>query len=342
MDRRVPLRLVRQSRPPVGPVTGPATSKRAPVWIAGVLVVATLAAACGSSAPTAAGPTTTVPSTVPPTTVPPTTTTTVPPTTTTTTEQPGWTLISLGPSGAAADERTLSGPSGAPVTVVRFRAGRVRFNLHVGSQDPPVDSVAIPADGGPVIAADEAPSLLAAFNGGFKMSAGAGGFEVQGQTLAPLVPGEASFVIDTDGVAHVGVWGQDLPAPGEAVTSVRQNLAPLVIAGRPSAAASVVGDWGATLGGGAAVARSAVGQDAEGNIIFAAGMSVIPSDLAAALVDVGAVTGMELDINPEWVQLDAASAPGGALSAMIPGQDRPANQYQAGWTRDFITVLATG
>ena len=54
----------------------------------------------------------------------------------------------------------------------------------------------------------------------------------------------------------------------------------------------------------------------------------------------GARIAMELDINPEWVQLDAAGIPGGALTAEIPGQYRPSDQYLAGWTRDFFTVLA--
>ena len=49
---------------------------------------------------------------------------------------------------------------------------------------------------------------------------------------------------------------------------------------------------------------------------------------------------MELDINPEWVQLDAAGRPGDALTAEVPGQFRPSDQYLAGWTRDFFTVLA--
>jgi hypothetical protein len=48
---------------------------------------------------------------------------------------------------------------------------------------------------------------------------------------------------------------------------------------------------------------------------------------------------MELDINPEWVQLDTAPWPGGPLSPGVPGQHRPASQYLIGWTRDFITVL---
>jgi len=49
---------------------------------------------------------------------------------------------------------------------------------------------------------------------------------------------------------------------------------------------------------------------------------------------------MELDINPEWVQLAVARTPGGSLAAAIPGQVRPADQYLTGWTRDFVTVLA--
>ncbi len=88
-----------------------------------------------------------------------------------------------------------------------------------------------------------------------------------------------------------------------------------------------------------AVARSALGQDAAGHLIYAASMSTTPADLARALVRSGARTGMELDINPEWVQLAVARSPGGPLAAAIPGQVRPATQYLTGWTRDFVTVL---
>jgi hypothetical protein len=49
---------------------------------------------------------------------------------------------------------------------------------------------------------------------------------------------------------------------------------------------------------------------------------------------------MELDINPEWVQADTARSPGGPLSAAVPNQNRPADQYLSGWTRDYVTVLA--
>jgi hypothetical protein len=70
-------------------------------------------------------------------------------------------------------------------------------------------------------------------------------------------------------------------------------------------------------------------------------MSAVPIDLARALAAHGARIAMELDINPSWIQLDAASRPGGALHAEVTGQYRPADQYLYGWSRDFVTVLAT-
>jgi hypothetical protein len=268
-----------------------------------------------------------------------TTTTTVPPTTTTT-EEPGWSVVGTDGLGIAVDERTFTGPSGGAVTVVRFRAGRVQFALHVGSEDPPVGTAVIPPNAGAAIGPQETSVLVGAFNGGFKTTAGAGGFEVDGQVLNPLVAGDASLVIDADGSAHIGVWGQSVPTPGEQVVSVRQNLPPLVSGGVPNPTVGDASAWGAMLGPGPAVPRSALGQDASGNILYAAGMSLVPSDLAAGLVDAGALNAMELDINPEWVQAVGAPSPGGPLAALIPGQNRPADQYQAGWSRDFVTVLA--
>ena len=227
---------------------------------------------------------------------------------------------------------------GALVTVATF-LGPVRYVLHNGSADPgPAASGLVRA--GPAVTGAERSQLLAAFNGGFKLSAGAGGYMQEGHVISPLRPGFASLVLDRAGQARIGVWGRGLPAPGEAVYSVRQDLQPLVLNGRPTAASADWTIWGATLGGGAYVARSAIGQDAAGDLMYAASMSAVPADLAAALADHGARIAMELDINPEWVQLDAAGRPGGALTAEIPGQYRPSDQYLAGWTRDFFTVLA--
>ena len=227
---------------------------------------------------------------------------------------------------------------GSVVTLAAFR-GAVRYRLHSGSQDPgPVALRVVRA--GPQIGRRERRRLLAAFNGGFLLSAGAGGYEQEDHVISPLRRGLASLVINRSGAAAVGAWGSQVPRPHEAVLSVRQNLRLLVRHGHATRAAADWNIWGATLGGGEYVARSALGQNAAGELIYAGSMSASPADLAAALVHAGARRAMELDINPEWVQLDVAHRPGGPLRAAIPGQARPADQYLSGWTRDFIAVLA--
>ncbi len=194
---------------------------------------------------------------------------------------------------------------GALVTVATF-LGPVRYVLHDGSADPG------PRAGlraGPAVTGAERTRLLAAFNGGFRLAAGVGGYMQEGHVISPLRRGLASLVIARSGQARIGVWGSGVPVPGESVYSVRQNLSPLVLHGRPTVASADWSLWGATLGGGAYVARSALGQDAAGDLIYAASMSAVPADLASVLASHGARIAMELDINPAWVQLDVAGRP---------------------------------
>lgn len=227
---------------------------------------------------------------------------------------------------------------GSKITIVAF-AGSVTYVLHNGSADPGkllADEVAA----GPKITSASRARLLAAFNGGFMMKSLAGGYEQEGRVARPLRAGLASLVIDKSGAARIGVWGSGVPVPGENVYSVRQNLWPLVSGGVPTRQSARWQRWGGTIGHQEYVARSALGQNAAGGLMYAASMSTTPGDLARALAGAGAVIAMELDINPEWVQLDAASSPGGRLTAEVPGQHRPATQYLTGWTRDFIAVLA--
>jgi hypothetical protein len=228
-------------------------------------------------------------------------------------------------------------PDGSVMTVATF-SGPLTYVLHDGSEDPGLAAGRVRA--GPAVRGTERRRLLAAFNGGFKLSQGVGGYEQEGHVAAALRRGLTSLVIDRSGRARIGIWGHGVPAPGEAVYSVRQNLPPLVLHGKPTKAAADWGLWGSTLGGGEYVARSGLGQDAAGHLVYAASMSATPADLASVLAYAGAQIAMELDINPEWVQLDVAGRPGGPLRAAIHGQNRPANQFLLGWARDFIAVLA--
>jgi hypothetical protein len=227
---------------------------------------------------------------------------------------------------------------GSKITLATF-TGSVSYVLHNGSVDPG-KLLAGEVTAGPKITGAGRARLLAAFNGGFLMKSLAGGYEQEGHVARPLRAGLASLVIDKSGSARIGTWGSGVPVRGDDVYSVRQNLWLLVSGGEPTKQSARWWRWGGTIGHQEYVARSALGENAAGDLIYAAGMSTTPADLARALAGAGAKVAMELDINPEWVQLDVANNPGGPLRASIPGQHRPADQYLTGWTRDFIAVLA--
>ena len=261
-------------------------------------------------------------------------------TTTIATEQPGWTALSRDSAGVAVDTRTLTQAGGSSMMLVRFLVGHVTFNLHIGSLEPPTGIAAIGPESGPMIGAAEASSVLACFNGGFKVHDHPGGIVTWGQHLTPVESGLGTFVTDAAGHGTVGVWGNGLPTLGYPSLNVRQNLQPLVIQGQINPLVDNISAWGVTFGGGKRVARSGLGEDAFGNIVYVASMSTVPADLAQALLAVGAVNAMQLDINPGTLQMATATSPGGPLVAQIPGQQHPSNQCQIGSTRDFIVALA--
>jgi hypothetical protein len=294
-----------------GRVTSPLMRFVAMATVSGVLLAAT--AACTASRPSAAGPVATA----------------RPATAATPATDP--------PKPVSVAITRLRAPDGSLITVATFR-GPVVFALHDGSKSP--GKFAGHVLEGPAVTGTERTRLLAAFNGGFQLKSHAGGYEQEGHVAWPLQPAIASLLIDRAGHARIGVWGKDVPVPGQPVYSVRQNLWLLVSGGRPTAEAGLWRRWGGTIGGLEYVARSALGESATGTFMYAASTSTIPADLAWALARMGARVAMQLDINPQWVQLDAATRPGGTLKAEVPGQHRPANQYLAGWTRDFIAVLA--
>lgn len=242
------------------------------------------------------------------------------------------------PAPAQVIVRHFRLPDGHLITAARF-AGGVRFVLHCGSLDPGSSCQGLGA--GPALKRSERGLLVGAFNGGFKLSAHAGGYEQDGRVVSPLVPGLASLVIYSSGAASIGSWDHGVPQPGQPVASVRQNLVLLVRHGRATAASRRGwAAWGGTITGLSDTARSAVGQNSRGQLVYVASMSATPQDMAQALIRAGARIGMELDINPEWVQLAYARGPGGPLIKGVTGQVRPAGQYVVGWTRDFIAVMA--
>ena len=207
----------------------------------------------------------------------------------------------------------------------------------------------------------QATSLVAAFNGGFKMATAKGGYYTTGKVVDPLVTGAASLVISTDGSVSVGQWGRTVTM-SPSVTSVRQNLFLLVTGGQPTALAATSdweGTWGYTCGVSACTSstpgvenqwRSGLGVTANGALVYVGGPGLSITTLANLLVRAGAVRGMELDINQTWVNY-ATYTPATPSAAATPtnGHDllsqptmsgTPSRYFASWWQRDFITMSA--
>jgi hypothetical protein len=226
------------------------------------------------------------------------------------------------------------------VALLSFDQRLVELHLHSGTTDAGSSGWRF----GPAVTGPESGYLLAGFNGAFKFSVGAGGFESYGRTAVPLREGLGSVVTYADGTTDIGSWHQEVPAPGKQVVSVRQNLTLLIDRGAASPDVGCLSCWGATLGGVSDPARAALGITADRRLVWAGGEHMTVAALADALLGVHAVRAVELDINPEWVAAylyrhRAGSAPPVPVPVM-PGQQGIPGQFLSPWSRDFFSIAA--
>jgi hypothetical protein len=161
-----------------------------------------------------------------------------------------------------------------------------------------------------------------------------------------LVKGAASEVYYRDGRLRIGSWGHGGLHMGPQVAAVRQNLKLIVIDGKvpPTVDQNVLSSWGATLGGGYNVWRSGVGITRDGRIIFVYGPALDVRTLASLLRRAGAITAMQLDINPDWMSfmyyLTENHPANPAPVNLLPSQIQPPDRYYSVSSRDFTAVFA--
>jgi Phosphodiester glycosidase len=223
--------------------------------------------------------------------------------------------------------------------IVSINENLVRFELRPGSEDPgPGNWHALD-----YIAPGTRAGLLATFNSGFKIASSDGGFYLNGATTGTLEPGVASEVYYSDGRLAIGVWDKTVRMTPD-VVGVRQNLHLIVQNGQIPASVNynVEGSWGATLGGGYYVWRSGIGITADNRVIFGYGPALNVRELAGLLKRAGAVTAMELDINPDWTDfMYYLHLHGGGVKPvnMLPDQMQPADRYLTPASRDFTAVF---
>ncbi len=199
-------------------------------------------------------------------------------------------------------------------------------------------------DRGPMmVPVDQRHRLLATFNGGFTHVDTNNGSAVNGHTNEPLIDGNATLVGYRNGTVNIVKWtgGPDAPA---SVAWARQSLTPILWDGKLNPELDTDPNsvqWGYTLGGVTFTPRTAVGVDAHGNVMFVVASEATVISLAQILKHIGAVRGMEYDINPEWHTMITYSHKNGLGPAMVePQSQQSPERYLTPDDRDFMAVFA--
>lgn len=224
------------------------------------------------------------------------------------------------------------------VGVARIDAKMTRLRLVAGTTQPDHLSSAVTAQ----VPLEARGGLVAAFNSGFKMADARGGFLAEGHRVGTLRAGAASVAIRSDGSATVGQWGRDV-GPGPDVVAVRQSL-DLIVDNRRAVdglADNGGNRWGTTKNQKQYTWRSGLGIDKAGNLLYVGGANLNLVTLASALVQAGAVRGMQLDIHNEMVAFLAY--PGGAAHTLngvrlLPDMPGSPDRYLVPDQRDFFEV----
>jgi hypothetical protein len=183
--------------------------------------------------------------------------------------------------------------------------------------------------------------LLAVFNSGFYEADSPAGFYTNHTLYFPMVRGQATIERLASGRLAMVAWEGGARPPANVVMA-RQNLTLLVQGGKVLPGTAVPTRWGLTLHGAPEVWRSALGLDKDGNLIYLAAPDQTAASLAALMVQVHAVTAMQLDINPEWPIFATYGARGGASPALdVANPNQIASRFLYPSTKDFFAVYAT-
>lgn len=216
---------------------------------------------------------------------------------------------------------------------------RTDMAYYPGRYEPPSA-----VDRGPMmVPVDQRYRLLATFNSGFTHIDTNNGSAVNGHTNEPLIDGNATLVGYRNGRVNIVKWTGGPNAPAN-IAWARQSLTPILwnrklnplLNTNPNSV-----QWGYTLGGVTFTPRTAVGIDSHGNVMFVVVSEATVISLAQVLQHIGAVRGMEFDINPEWHTLITYSHRHGLDPTMVEPQNQQSPyRYLTPDDRDFMAVFA--
>jgi hypothetical protein len=186
------------------------------------------------------------------------------------------------------------------------------------------------------------PSVLANFNGGFRTADSKGGYFYQGDLVKPLVAGHASAVITKDGKLTIGAWGRDVSMTPQ-TSMVLQNLNLIVDHGKSMVAPGDNFQWGFTTHGETLAWRSAIGQRADGSLVYIGSPGLSAQSMANLLVKAGVVRAMVLDMNNWWVAgfyFTHTSTGAPVCAKLDPNIAEGCDRFLKRYKRDSFQILA--
>lgn len=234
----------------------------------------------------------------------------------------------------------------AELFVVAIDLTRISLRSVAGNADPEASTPegrALHRDA--LVPAEDRGALIAAFNGGWKAEHGHFGMMVDGVTLNPPRETSCTVAILDDDSVRIAPW-TDLRTLETRMRSYRQTPPCLYESGtrHPGLGSEETTSWGAAVGGGAVIRRSAIGLDDKGTTLF---VGVSNSTTATALADgmhhAGAVDIAELDVNWSYPKLlvytpNAAGKP--EASTLFPGFVFDKDEYvRRRAPKDFFYVM---
>ena len=238
----------------------------------------------------------------------------------------------------ATSIRPLGDVGGVVASMVVIDQTDLRSAMFNGSEEPGGSWVR-----GNRVPGELQPALLATMNGGFRLEHIKGGYMTEGRVVKPLRNGDATVAIDHDGTLSIGALGADIVDDGS-WASLRQNLILIVDGGVSQVHRGLVEGvwWGADYGREVYVARSAICELPDGRIAYLMVAKVNADQLAQALINVGCVQAMQMDINGDWPQFDVyAHNLDGSLDPYFVDQRMSGNTHRSleGSTKEFFAFF---
>lgn len=184
------------------------------------------------------------------------------------------------------------------------------------------------------------PSLIAAFNGGFRLQHIKGGYFTEGRVVRPLKVDEATLGIKNDGTLAMGIYGRDMTNDGTWKT-LRQNLPPIVTNGQISISKYPNTYWGNNYHNVLYGYRTGLCSRKDGRLMFIMVGDVNITLLGKTMVSMGCVTGMQLDINGHWCHFATFTNFGSdkRTGVLLDRRMKFPQRYLIPYDKDFIALF---